>query len=300
MLACITFIGSVSIGYAFVRQMSAASTLNIAKLIPGYEVILGTNPNGQEVVWDVHVENADNYTLSTYLDRVQHCTQTTDNISQNVSKVAYCNFISTVSGKDDKPAYVSAKAFDDAFYASNQTNSFEQTELIDQSSISSGNLKRAFIPSPAQISSGGILGITSRSDLLGKETERFALSERIYDPLNKAYAAGNAGPFVRTPLSGPGGIAYSEWTSINWAYHTGNNPTTNGWAMVDVRPFAQVRKDRIVSVLNSGYQKDTFYNQIIDIRFVMKILRIVFLLMILNFKESQSQVSESYRIRQLN
>ena len=75
MLACITFIGSVSIGYAFVRQMSAASTLNIAKLIPGYEVILGTNPNGQEVVWDVHVENADNYTLSTYLDRVQHCTQ---------------------------------------------------------------------------------------------------------------------------------------------------------------------------------------------------------------------------------
>lgn len=122
-IACVILVGTVSIGYTYAHQLSAVAATDITKLKSGYNVILGTDPSGQEVVWDVHVENNDNYTLSTKIDHVQYCTDSTNNFvstsSPTTTPVAYCDFISTASGKDNSPVYTSAKAFDDAFYISN-------------------------------------------------------------------------------------------------------------------------------------------------------------------------------------
>ena len=263
-IACVILVGTVSIGYTYAHQLSAVAATDITKLKSGYNVILGPDPSGQEVVWDVHVENNDNYTLSTKIDHVQYCTDSTNNFvstsSPTTTPVAYCDFISTASGKDNSPVYTSAKAFDDAFYISNQANSFEQSEIIDQSSTSNGNLMRAIIPSPAQLTSGGILGITDRTQLLGKELTKFALSDRVYDATAaKDYGVGVSRSFFRYGYSGPGGQAYSQWVEFEWARNYGNNPTTDGWQMVDVRPFLQTKKAKIVSVLNHDYHKDTLY-----------------------------------------
>ncbi len=150
-IAAVTFVGSLSAVYAYFSiKMNAAVANNIAQLNQGDRVVLGTNASNQEVIWDVHVDNGNTYTLSTpKIDRVQACTSNTNNYLNSLRYIGYCDFSSTVSGKDDSPVYTVAKQFDDTFFNSNQNNGFEQSEIVNQSSVSVGGLKHTLIPSPA-------------------------------------------------------------------------------------------------------------------------------------------------------
>ncbi len=216
LILLITFIGMISVGIVFYNHDISAASFNKTTLSQGDKVILGTDSSGNELVWDVNVDDQTYYTLSHKAGVSRYCSAKTNNYiysgsTQWGTTITYCDFYTTVAGKDHSPAYVMANDFDDAFYTSNQGNDFEKNEIIDQSSTSNGALKRAFVPSPAQITAGGQLGFSNVGQFLGEISGELSiiLSGPVYDDFWSDYVSGAiyySGSGGRTMLTGPGGI----------------------------------------------------------------------------------------------
>ncbi len=260
----VTMLSISIIGVAYYNEtMKALAELDIPKLGEGSKVYLGLDLSGAEAEWMVNVDNGTSYTLTKFIGRANLCSAMTDNYSSTnlSSTIDYCSFVATNASKSDSPVYTFAKSFDDAFSASNQSNRFENNDIIDQNGI----FNHAFVPTANDVSVGGKLGMDA-SKFYG--INDFVLSSLVYTEQGALTNPIGAMGYVLVP-NGSGAPAYvdsarsqtySRWVAGLWAWKSSNTGGLPNWTPGTIYMFLQINKANIISALDKHYQKNQLYS----------------------------------------